>query len=78
MCSTSASVLACATRKSAAAMKENSIIRPKKVKVKNTLTRKVPKKNTKLAIALLKVSNFYRQSRVNMFGATDMVTLWKP
>ena len=54
ICSTSASVVACPMRKSAAAMKENSIMRPKNVRVKKILTRKVPIKNTKLAIALIR------------------------
>jgi hypothetical protein len=52
MCSRSASVVADATLKSAAAMKANSITRPKNVNVKNKLTRMVPMRKTKLAITL--------------------------
>lgn len=52
MCSTSPSVVADATEKSAAAMKENSIKRPKKVKVKKRFTRRVAMRKTKLAMAL--------------------------
>jgi hypothetical protein len=49
MCSTSASVVADATEKSAAAMKANSMTRPKKVKVKKAFTRMVLMRNIKLA-----------------------------
>ena len=52
MCSRSASVAAEAIEKSAAAMKAKSITRPKKVRVKNTFTRRVAMRKTKLVITL--------------------------
>ena len=52
MCKRSASVEADATEKSAAAMKANSITRPKNVKQKKRLTRTVAMRKTKLAITL--------------------------
>lgn len=52
MCSTSASVVADATEKSAAAIKAKSMTRPKNVAVKKRLTRSVPIKKTKLASTL--------------------------
>lgn len=52
ICSTSASVVAVPTLKSAAAMKLKSPIRPKNVAVKNRLTRNVPMKKTNEAITL--------------------------
>lgn len=52
MCSWSASVVAVATAKSAAAMNANSMTRPKKVSVKRALTRKVQIRKTKLTMVL--------------------------
>lgn len=61
MCARSAGVVADATEKSAAAMKENSMTRPKNVSVKKRLTRNVPIKKTKLAITLWFMSGFARK-----------------
>lgn len=55
ICARSAAVVADATEKSAAAMKAKSMMRPKKVRVKNRFTRKVPMKKTKLAMHLYDV-----------------------
>jgi hypothetical protein len=49
-------VVAEATLKSAAAMNENSMTRPKNVKVKKRLTRRVPMRKTNDAMALFMVS----------------------
>lgn len=51
-CRRPASVVALATLKSAAAMNEKSMTRPKKVNVKKRLTLSVPIRNTKDAMAL--------------------------
>jgi len=53
ICSRSASVVAEAMEKSAAAMKPNSMTSPKNVNVKKRLTRRVPIKKTKLASTLI-------------------------
>ena len=52
MCSRSASVAACGTLKSAAAMNEKRKTSPTKTRTKRTLTRRVPTRSTKLTIAL--------------------------
>jgi hypothetical protein len=54
MCARSAAVVADAIEKSAAAMNANSITRPRKVRVKKALTRRVPMRKTKLVRHLWK------------------------